>query len=48
MEPGCSLFDLLGLLMDLKKLLNTKVDVVTERGLNDRIRDRVLNEAVPL
>ena len=48
MEPGRSLFDLGGLLMDLEKLLNTKVDVVTERGLKDRIRERVLNEAVPL
>jgi predicted nucleotidyltransferase len=48
MEPGRSLFDLGGLLMDLEKLLNTKVDVVTERGLKERIRERVLNEAVPL
>ena len=48
MEPGRSLFDLGGLLMELEKLLNTKVDVVTERGLKERIRERVLNEAVPL
>jgi hypothetical protein len=39
------LFDLGGLLMELEKLLNTKVDVVTERGLKERIRERVLNEA---
>ena len=48
MEPGRSLFDLGGLLMDLENLLNTKVDIVTERGLKERIRERVLNEAVPL
>ena len=48
MEPGRSLLDLGGLLIDLEKLLNTKVDVVTERGLKDRIRLRVINEAVPL
>ena len=48
MEPGRSLFDLGGLLVDLEKLLNSKVDVVTERGLKDRIRDRVVNEAVLL
>ena len=48
MEPGRSLLDLGGLLIDLEKLLNTKVDVVTERGLRDRIRARVLNETVPL
>ena len=45
MEPGRSLFDLGGLLVDLEKLLNSKVDVVTERGLKERIRDRVVNEA---
>ena len=48
MEPGRSLFDLGGLLVDLEKLLNSNVDVVTERGLKERIRDRVVNEAVLL
>lgn len=48
MEPGRSLFDLGGLLVDLEKLLNSKVYVVTERGLKDRIRDRVVHESVLL
>jgi predicted nucleotidyltransferase len=48
LEPGRSLLDLGGLLMDLQDLLGCKVDVVTERGLRSRIRDRVLREAVPL
>jgi predicted nucleotidyltransferase len=48
MEPGRSLFDLGGLLTDLEELLGCNVDVVTERGLRDRIRERVLKEAVPL
>ena len=48
MEPGRSLFDLGGLLMDLQEVLGRDVDVVTERGLNPRIRDRVLREAVAL
>jgi len=48
MEPGRSLFDLGGLLMDLQEFLGCDVDVVTERGLNPRIRDRVLREAVSL
>ncbi len=48
LDPGCSLFDLGGLLMDLRDLLGCKVDVVTEKGLRDRIRDRVLQQAVPL
>ena len=44
MEPGRSLFDLGGLLMDLQDLLGGKVDVATETGL----RERVLREATPL
>jgi predicted nucleotidyltransferase len=45
MEPGRTLFDMGGLLMDLRDLLGLQVDVVTERGLKPRIRDRVLKEA---
>ena len=48
MEPDRSLFDLGGLLMDLQELLGCKADVVTEKGLRQRIRERVLSEAVPL
>ena len=45
MEPGRSLFDLGGLLMDLESLLGYKVDVVTEKSLHWYIRERVLSEA---
>jgi len=48
MEKGRSLLDLGGLLMDLQNLLGYKVDVVTEKGLRQRIRNRVLKEAVSL
>ena len=48
MEKGRSLLDLGGLLMDLQNLLGCKVDVVTEKGLRQRIRNRVLKEAVSL
>ncbi len=48
LDPGRTLFDLSGWLLDLKALLDTSVDVVTERGLRQRIRDRVLAEAVTL
>ncbi len=48
MEPGRSLFDLGGLLMDLQDLLGHDVDVVTERGLRERIREKVLREAKAL
>jgi uncharacterized protein len=48
MEPGRSLLDLGGLLMELQDLLGCRVDVVTENGLRERIRERVLKEAVAL
>ena len=48
LEMGRSLLDLGGLLMDLQELLGYRVDVVTEKGLRQRIRDRVLQEAVAL
>ena len=48
MEPGRSLFDLGGLLMDLEELLGRKVDLVTEPALHWYIRDKVIHEAKPL
>jgi uncharacterized protein len=48
MDPGRTLFDMGGMLMELEALLGCKVDIVTERGLKKRIRDRVMKEAVPL
>jgi len=48
MEPGRSLLDLGGISMELQDLLGCHVDVVTEKGLRERIRDRVLREAVAL
>ncbi len=55
MEPDRSLLDhaslLLdhaSLLLDLEKLLGCKVDVVSEKGIKVRIRERVLREAQPL
>ena len=37
-----------GLIAELEELLGRRVQVVTERGLDDLLRDRVLEEAVPL
>ena len=37
-----------GLILDLEELLERDVDVVTESALHWYIRDRVLEEAVPL
>jgi len=48
LQPGRSLFDLGGLLMELQDLLHYPVDIVTPAGLRPRIRERVLKEAVAL
>ena len=48
MEPERSLLDLGGMLMDLQDLLGCRVDVVTEKGLRGRIRERILKEATTL
>lgn len=48
LEPGRSLVDLGGLLMDVADLLGVEVDVVTEASLKPRVRARVLAEAVSL
>lgn len=48
MEHGRSLLDQAALLLDLQELLGGSVDVVSDRGLKARIRERVLREAIPL
>lgn len=48
LEPGRSLLDLGGLVMDLSDALGVEVDLVTEAGLKPRIRERVVAEAVAL
>lgn len=45
LEPGRSLLDLSGLLLDLQTMLGQKVDVVTENGLHWYIREKILAEA---
>jgi predicted nucleotidyltransferase len=37
-----------GLVADLEELLGRRVQVITERGLDELLRDRVLEEAIPL
>ena len=37
-----------GLILDLEQMLGRQVEVVTEKGLNPLITERVLREAVPL
>ncbi len=47
-EPGRSLFDHGGLIMDLRDLLGIRVDVIDEEGMRDRFRNHVMKEAIPL
>jgi hypothetical protein len=48
MEPDRSLLDRAALQLELQDLLGRNVDVVSERGIKPRIRDRVLQEATAL
>jgi predicted nucleotidyltransferase len=48
LEPGRSLFDLGGLLMDLQEHLHCKVDVMTPAMLKSRVREWIFREALPL
>jgi hypothetical protein len=47
-DPGRSLFDHGGLLMDVRELLGIKVDVLSEGALSGRFGQSVRREAVPL
>ena len=46
LEPGVTLLTHAAMVRELEELLGRKVDVVSERGLRSRIRDRILREAV--
>ncbi len=45
-EPGRSLLDLAGLKIELERILNRKIDVVTYRSLHPLLRDKILKEQV--
>ena len=46
--PGATMFDLGGLQVALEELLGVPVDVVTPGDLPFKIRQQVVNEALPL
>jgi len=48
LDPDRTLMDLGGLLMDLQRILNLRVDVATEDMLRPKVRDQALRDAVPL
>jgi uncharacterized protein len=47
-DRGVTLLQQAALARELEKLLDNKVDVVSDKGLRPRIRERVLAEARPL
>jgi predicted nucleotidyltransferase len=47
-DPGRTLLDHGGLVMDLRELLGMRVDVIDEDGMRPRFRQYVMAEAVPL
>jgi len=48
LEKNRSLLDHADMIIEMEDLLGCKVDVITEPGLKERVKARVLTEAVPL
>ena len=48
LRPGTTLLDQAALVRELEALLGSKVDVVSERGLRERVRENILREAIAL
>ncbi len=48
LEPGTTLLRHAALVRELTKLLGRDVQVVSERALRRKMKDRVIGEAVPL
>jgi uncharacterized protein len=48
LEPGRTIFDLAGLLGDLRDLLGIPVDVIESRSIHPYLRSRILEEAISL
>lgn len=47
-EPGRTLLDHAGLIIDLEALLERKIDVASDGGLKERYKDEILQDAVEL
>lgn len=48
MQENRSLFDLIGLQLDIEKAIGRRVDVLTPNGINPYLKERILGEAAPL
>ena len=47
-DPGVTLLGHSALVRELESLLGRKVQVVSERGLRQRVKERVMREAIPV
>jgi hypothetical protein len=47
-DSGRSLMDHAALILELQELLGRQVDIASDRGLKERVRERILAEAIPL
>ena len=47
-RAGISLFEYVGLQLDIQEALGVKVDLCTEEELHPKLKDRILAEARPL
>jgi hypothetical protein len=48
LEPGRSLMDHAALWLELQEAIGCRIDVVSDRGIKPRLRERVLREAIPI
>lgn len=48
LEEGRTLLDLAGLRLDLQEVLDREVDVATPASLHPQLRDRILEQQVPI
>lgn len=48
LEPERDLFDLIAIELDLEALLGREVDVLTEGGISQRLRPKIISDAIPL
>ncbi len=48
LKKGKSLLDLVALKLELEEVLKRKIDVVTYNSLHTRIRERILEEQIPI
>ena len=46
--PGASLMDIARIELELSALLHVSVDVLTPKGLSEKLRQQVIAEAVPV